>query len=38
MTGTMQGPPIFSVMEVLGKATCLERLEKGLNLAKELQD
>jgi hypothetical protein len=33
----MQGPPIFAVMEVLGKDICLKRLEKGLTLAKELQ-
>jgi glutamyl-tRNA synthetase len=37
VTGTMQGPPIFAVMEVLGKDICLKRLEKGLTLAKELQ-
>lgn len=33
ITGTMQGPPIFSVMEVLGKKTVLERLEKVKTLA-----
>lgn len=37
ITGTMQGPPIFQVMEVLGKEVCLNRLQKGVTLAKELQ-
>lgn len=33
ITGTMQGPPIFSVMEVLGRTTVLKRLEKVSKLA-----
>ncbi len=37
ITGTMQGPPIFAVMEVLGKTNCLNRLQKGVTLAIELQ-
>ncbi len=37
ITGTMQGPPIFAVMQVLGKTNCLDRLQKGVTLAKELQ-
>ena len=37
ITGTMQGPPIFAVMEVLGKTDCLNRLQKGVTLAIELQ-
>lgn len=36
ITGTMQGPPIFSVMEIVGKETCLKRLEKGIALANQL--
>lgn len=36
VTGTMQGPPIFSVMEIVGKETCLQRLEKGIALANQL--
>lgn len=38
ITGTMQGPPIFSVMEVLGAETCLNRLERGIALAESLQN
>ena len=38
ITGTMQGPPIFAVMEVLGAAICLKRLEKGIALAESLQN
>ena len=37
ITGTMQGPPIFAVMEVLGKTNCLNRLQKGVTLAMKLQ-
>lgn len=36
ITGTMQGPPIFLVMEVLGKEVCIRRLEKGIDLANTL--
>jgi glutamyl-tRNA synthetase len=38
MTGTMQGPPIFAVMEVLGSETCLQRLKQGITLAESLQN
>lgn len=30
ITGTMQGPPIFAVMETLGKETVILRLKKGI--------
>lgn len=36
ITGTMQGPPIFTVMEVIGKETCLERISQGISLANSL--
>jgi glutamyl-tRNA synthetase len=38
ITGTMQGPPIFAVMEVLGAEICLQRLERGIALAESLQN
>ena len=38
ITGTMQGPPIFAVMEVLGATVCLQRLERGIALAESLQN
>lgn len=37
ITGTMQGPPIFSVMEIIGKKTCILRLEKAITLANKLK-
>ncbi len=37
ITGTMQGPPIFKVMEVLGKGICIERIKQGIALANSLQ-
>ncbi|MCB9257219.1 MAG: glutamate--tRNA ligase [Chitinophagales bacterium] len=36
ITGTMQGPPVFSVMSLLGKSICSDRLHKGITLAKSL--
>ena len=36
VTGTMQGPPIFEVMALLGKDTVHNRLLKGITLAKQL--
>lgn len=36
ITGTMQGPPIFKVMELLGVSTCNERLKKVLDIAENL--
>lgn len=36
VTGTMQGPPIFEVMSLLGKETVNKRLQKGIAKAVEL--
>lgn len=36
ITGTMQGPPIFQVMEVIGKEACSERINSGIALANSL--
>lgn len=38
ITGTMQGPPIFAVMELLGKEKCIARLASGIALANSLQN
>jgi len=37
ITGTMQGPPIFQVMEVIGKELCSERIKLGVDLANSLK-
>ena len=37
MSGTMKGPGIFEVMELLGKEKALERLTKGYAYFNELK-
>jgi glutamyl-tRNA synthetase len=36
ITGTMQGPPIFTVMSLLGKNLCVARLQQGIERANSL--